>query len=97
SHTLVYRAFANKHWCAWTSHSVCSIICGHDESAPTVGVRGYTLGVRNNCSIHSVGVGTDSLRPCTPNCVNCTHVFRTILTGYGERMYNIYYFFSYCL
>ncbi|WP_281798587.1 hypothetical protein [Prevotella pallens] len=26
-----------KRWCAWTIHSVCSMICGHDESAPYTG------------------------------------------------------------
>ncbi|WP_276636634.1 hypothetical protein [Prevotella pallens] len=50
-------------------HTVYSVICGHDKSAPTVGVRGYTLGVRNNRSAHSVGVGADSLRPSAPNYV----------------------------
>ena len=27
-------------------HTVCSVICGHDKSAPTVGARGYILHVR---------------------------------------------------
>ena len=31
-------------------HTVCSVICGHDKSAPTVGVRGYTLHARGQIS-----------------------------------------------
>ena len=28
------------------THSMYSVICGHDKSAPTVGARGYILHVR---------------------------------------------------
>ena len=28
------------------THTVYSVICGHDKSAPTVGVRGVNVGVR---------------------------------------------------
>ena len=34
-------------------HTVCSVICGHDESVPTVGVRGqisYIRGVNIDCA-----------------------------------------------
>ena len=70
-------------------HTEYSVICGHDKSAPTVGVRGckrwctrtnivcswnkHWLRI-NNRSAHSVGVGADSSRPFTPNCINAiTH------------------------
>ena len=50
-------------------HTVYSVICGHDKSAPTVGVRGYTLGVRNNSSIHSVGVGAIHRADAHQDCI----------------------------
>ncbi|WP_276640417.1 hypothetical protein [Prevotella pallens] len=28
------------------THTVYSVICGHDKSAPTVGARGVNVGVR---------------------------------------------------
>ena len=56
-------------------HSVYSVICGHDKSAP----YSWCTWVKHWCtwtirSVHSVGVGVDSSRPFTPNCINAiTH------------------------
>ena len=71
--------------------------CGHDKSAPTVGARGYTLVCVNNPQRTFRRRRVRFIVPVRTELYNCTHVFKTILTSYGERMHNIYYFFSYCL
>ena len=63
------------------THTVYSVICGHDKSTPTVGARWCTwvnitcswckrLVYINNRSVHSVGVGADSSRPSISNYIN---------------------------